>query len=372
MNDAAERAFFLEEFRQRTLLIAVGPVAPSADRVRLSDTLDESVRALLANATRVLLISAGMSELGADALARRHGTSAVSGLQPSKPEGIDELAGLWIDLDERGVAVVDVGDDVTSDIACAAAQLATRLRADKLVLTDAGGGWGTPTRSFADLEDLDGAVDTDESAVTERRPVMQAVREALAGGVSSVNLCRIDDLDTELFTFDGSGTLFTHDGYIRVAPLTLDDLPVVEELVAHGVDEGFLRPRPRVEVVRIALSGMGARVSSSGHLAAIGSLEVNRYANGGVGEVTCLYTVNRFAGEGAAGLLVESLVTSATGRGLRALFACTVSERAAVFFRRHGFRDVDHAQLPDAKWVGYDPERRAHISALWLDLEGAP
>ncbi len=348
---SAERAFFLEEFRQRTLLIAVaGGEVPTEASV---DDLVTLVKVLRANESRVVLMATGGDSLGPAALAERFGVDVRP--MPNDP---DELAELWIDLTGEGLVVVRVDASVVD----AGADLATRLRAEKLLLTDPRGGWGLPPRSFADLSDL-------EVVPEGREAVALAVRAALGGGVSSVNLCRLGELDAELFTFDGAGTLFTRDAYVRVSPLTIDDFPVVEELVSRGVQEGFLRPRPRAEVVRVAFGGLGARVAHSGHVAGIGSLETARYDDDKVGEVACLYTVNRFSGEGAGGQLLEGLVASAMDRGLEAVFACTVSERAAAFFERHGFYDVPREHVPAAKWVGYDPQRMARVRVLWLDLE---
>lgn len=354
VDEAPERAFFLEEFRHRTLLIAVG------DDARSSSGLPTLVQELIDNGSRVLLIA----PVG---IAGTFGRPVVEGLHLDEPAVIDRLASLWIELSDRGVAVVSSDHaDGSEDVSRLAAALAVRLRADKLVLTDPAGGWGSPPRSFAGAADLEG------STASPRPAIIAAVRSALDGGVQSVNLCRFGDLDEELFTFDGAGTLFTADAYLQVRPLSLDDLPVFEELVHRGVEDGFLRPRPRTEVVRVALNGMGARVAHSGHLAGIGSLETVRYDSEQVGEVECLYTVNRFAGEGAGGQLLEGLMAAAIGRGLKAVFACTVSDKASAFFMRHGFVEVPHGQIPAAKWEGYDPARRRRIRALWLDLEAIP
>ena len=251
---------------------------------------------------------------------------------------------------------------VEGSAAAVAAEVAGKLRAEKLVLTDPAGGWGDPPRSFADVADL-------EDDPADRLEIAAAVRHALAADVPSINLCRPADLDAELFTFDGAGTLFTRDAYVRVSPLSLDDLPVVEELVHRGVAEGFLRPRDRHEVVRVAFGGLCARVARNGHVVGIGSLETDRYLPEHVGEVACLYTVSRFAGEGAGGQLLEGLVALAMDLGLRAVFACTVSEHAAAFFERHGFAHVPQEHLPSIKWDGYDEARRSDVRSLWLDLE---
>ena len=103
------------------------------------------------------------------------------------------------------------------------------------------------------------------------------------GGVTNVNLCRPEDIDRELFTFDGAGTLFTSGGYVELGPLRVDDLPAVERLVAQGTADGLLRPRTRLEVARLAVTGLGARVVGSGHLAGIVSLDTERLRGGRAG-----------------------------------------------------------------------------------------
>lgn len=348
---SAERAFFLSEFRHRTLLIALRPDTEEA--ASLGDGFAATLRELVANDTRVALFVPLDGPPSAASVAERFGSDLHS-----VPEDADQLADLWIALTEQKLVVLAT----TGSVAAVAAEVAGRLRAAKLVLTDPAGGWGDPTRSFADVGDLDDDPDG-------RTEVAAAIRHALVEDVHSINLCRPADLDAELFTFDGAGTLFTRDAYVRVSPLSLDDLPVVEELVQRGVVEGFLRPRPRQEVVRVAFGGLCARVARSGQVVGIGSLETDRYRPENVGEVACLYTVSRFSGEGAGAQLLEGLVASAMDRGLRAIFACTVSEHAAAFFERHGFAHVPQEQLPPEKWDGYDEARRSSVRSLWLDLE---
>ena len=122
------------------------------------------------------------------------------------------------------------------------------------------------------------------------------------------------------------------------------------------------------EIARLAVSGIGAKVAGREHLAGLVGLEVDAYVDEAVGEVACLYTVSRFSGAGAGGLLVDGLVERARADGLRAVFAVTVSDAAAAFFGRKGFVEVPRDQLPEAKWAGYDPARQAHVRCLWRDL----
>jgi N-acetylglutamate synthase-like GNAT family acetyltransferase len=51
------------------------------------------------------------------------------------------------------------------------------------------------------------------------------------------------------------------------------------------------------------------------------------------------------------------------------VFACTIDERAQVFFARQGFASVSPAEVPAAKWVGYERQRRARLKVLRYDLE---
>lgn len=273
---------------------------------------------------------------------------------------VDWMARLWLAVNDGPSVVVEVADGAESTVA---AGLATAVRAVKLVITDPEGGWGEPPRSFADVLDSGQGY---QEALAHRQGgrVVPAIERALAGGVTSANLCRAEDLDRELFTFDGTGTLFTSGGYLRLDRLRVDDLPAVEALVAQGVADGVLRSRDREEVARLAVTGLGARVLGSDHLSGIVSLDRETYRDDLVGEVACLYAVSRFSAAGAGGLLVDGLVEQAEAAGLRAVFAVTVSEAAAAFFERKGFVEVDHDELPAAKWDGYDPDRKARARAF--------
>ncbi len=344
MNAAAgiaERAFFREEFQRRTVVIAW--------RDGASDDIVEVVRELLAGTSRVLVVAEDRDGRPAEV------AEALGAVSVPAPVTADDLAALWTDLEDTGRRVVATPGDPAGP----AAAVAGRLGVHKLVITDPAGGCG---RSFASRADL-------ETPGVLTPELVDAVRAALDGGVGGVNLCRSADLDTELFTFDGAGTLFTADTYVLVNRLRAADLGVVTQLVARGVAEGYLRPRTRVEVARLALDGLGARVGPSRLLAGFGALETERYAATDVAEITCLYTVNRYEGEGVGGQLVAGLVEAARRRGVRAVFACTVSARATALFERAGFRQVALDRLPAEKWVGYDPARRNVVTATWLDLD---
>jgi N-acetylglutamate synthase-like GNAT family acetyltransferase len=88
-----------------------------------------------------------------------------------------------------------------------------------------------------------------------------------------------------------------------------------------------------------------------------------------VGELTALYTLTRFAGEGVAVELVKQILNEARERPLRYVFACTAEERAAKFFIRIGFHRVGPRDVAPAKWRGYDRARIARLYIFRYDLD---
>ncbi|WP_421119034.1 GNAT family N-acetyltransferase [Aquihabitans daechungensis] len=344
---ASERAFYVDEFAGETLVAAIGE--PSSATL---EAVQRAARSLAGGRGRLLLV------VDADVA----GDAEIGGILPAEPVVLEapegELDGAW--LAELWLAITDRREVVVGaergEGAMVGARMAVALRARKLVLTDERGGWGRPPRSFADIETH---ADAFQAQLADRQggAVVAALQAALDGGVVNVNLCRPEDIDRELFTFDGAGTLFTSGSYVALDRLRVDDLPAVERLVAQGTADGLLRPRTRSEVARLAVGGLGARVVGSGHLAGIVSLDAETYRDHGLGEVACLYTVSRFSGAGAGALLIDGLLDQASSTGLEAVFAVTVSDAAAAFFDRKGFVEVGHDEIPSAKWAGYDPDR---------------
>ncbi|WP_206673628.1 GNAT family N-acetyltransferase [Pseudactinotalea terrae] len=353
----AERAFFVEEFRGVTIVVSL-PALTDAGVAAVGRV----VSGFEPGDTRFVLVVKDLED--AERLRQEFPAPAAVVTSPTVWEDAG-MAGLWLTVaDEDRVIVVANPDGVAET----AGFLAAGLRASKVVLTDPGGGWGSPPRSFADLEILRLGL---LGELTRRGigNLLPAAEAALRGGAFSVNLCRAEDLELELFTFDGAGTLLTLGGYVTLAQLRVDDLPAVEALVAQGVTDGVLKPRSRAEIARMAVGGLGARVVRTGHLAGVVGLETDLYAGEGVGEVSGLITVSEFSGAGAGGMLLEGLLGHAANLGLRAVFAVTVSSDAATFFAHRGFREVSREELPKAKWRDYDTARLAVARCFWRDVE---
>lgn len=339
----SEKDFYLQEFRGRTLAIAI-PGELSARARELDAVLDE----LRANGTRVVLIVQGGSA-GLD------GHEVVHAAAP-RLEGA-----VWRALRRRPVVVV-----TADDLAAACLTVATRLRLFKLVRIGEHASVRTPAggrRSFVDLPELERILSAGDDV--PGRDLLREIEALLRAGVPNVNLCELGGLGDELFSYSGSGTLFTSERYVEVRRLGIEDFDAAADLIARGVEEGYLAPRDEPAVDALLADGYGAFAGGQ-HLAGIAALRIR--AGVDAGEIASLYTLTRFAGEGIGRHIVGSLVARAADEALAYVYACTTSDRAAAFFERNGFAEVPHDRVPAEKWSGYDPARRAQIRCFRREL----
>jgi N-acetylglutamate synthase-like GNAT family acetyltransferase len=343
-----EKGFYLSEFRGRTLGFVV-PRGEGAATVGFESVLRE----LEANSTGVVVISPDPEAATGDLL-----TPLVSS------EG-DRLEGaVWRTLQRS--ARVGMAVDAPQGFEATCRALAVRLGVAKLIWVDPQGGLLRSKgnrRSFVDLEELADLVGGQTHG--DRTPLLREIDAALRGGIPSVNLCTPDGLWDEIFTYAGSGTLFTRERYVTVRRLCVDDFSAAHDLVARGVTEGYLAPRSDEEIDRVFANGIGAFVEGR-HLAGIGALFPLEAAN--CGEIASLYTLTRFLGEGVGGHLVAALLERARSLGYDFVFACTTTDQVAGFFERQGFHRVPAEKIPDDKWRNYDPLRRPRVRSLLRDL----
>ena len=346
----SEKGFYLDDFRGKTVAIAV----PAAD-LRDPSELIRVVSELSSNETRVLVISTERS-----ALYRVVGDHVISVAQP-RLEGT-----VWRHLRESFRVGLMVGGSIAFAGACREA--AVRLGIGKLVWIDRDGGIVKPDgerTSFVHLEELREIVSAPMRRSERREQLLREVQAMLEAGVPAVNVCSLAGLHDELFTYGGSGTLFTHERYVVVRRLGVDDFDAASDLIARGTAEGFLAPRDDEQLDAVLASGFGAFIEGY-HLAGIGALLVDRAAR--CAEVASMYTLTRFMGEGVGGHLVAHALARAEALGLGFVYACTLSERVASFFERNGFVRVSDDALPDAKWRGYSADRRAALTCLRADV----
>jgi len=347
----SEKDFYLAEFRFRTLGIAL---PGSIDGLETLDfVLDEFAR----NDTRVVLLSSDPGLLG------RYARGAV--LSAAEPRWAGKL---WRALRSNPCAslVVEPGPD----LADRCREIALQLGLLKLVWIDDEGGLGRQgelRHSFMDLVQLDALI-ADQAqchqamgAKPERLALLPQIREMVACGVPTVNLCSLAGLADELFTYAGSGTLFTRERYTDVRSLALDEFDAAHDLISRGVQEGYLVARSDEELEWVLSNAFGVFVEGR-YLAGIGALLPT--ARGDEGEIVSLYTLTRFVGGGVGEHLIRFALELARRRGFGAVFACTTSPRVESFFERYGFHAVSPEALPAEKWRDYSDERRERVRCL--------
>jgi amino-acid N-acetyltransferase len=348
----SERTFYLSEFRGKTLAIAV-PAGEIEALPRIRSVLDD----LEAGGSAVLMLCPDAAVLEQ----QLPGAPVPATLERLEAE-------VWRRLRERprlGIAMESADRFVSG-----CREVAVRLGIFKLVWIDRRGGLRGATErrhSFVDLAELHSLLEGEGSGLLnrDRLAFWREVAAMLEAGLPAVNVCCSEDLGEELFTYAGSGTLFTRDRYMDLRRLGIDDFDAAHDLIQRGVEEGYLVERSQEEVDRILATAFGAFVGGH-HLAGIGALLPG--GDGRSGEIASLYTLTRFLGEGVGGSLLGFACSRARELGLAQVYACTTSERVGAFFERNGFRAVSRDEIPAAKWRGYDPERRSRVRCYSREL----
>jgi N-acetylglutamate synthase-like GNAT family acetyltransferase len=329
-----EKQFYLRSFRHRSFVIHVAhpytakDVRPLVSELIENDTVVVTVASNASRRLEPLKIAAPRSatldedlvELGSHLLSR--GAAWVR--KPSRLHGLRAL-----------------------DFSC---RLAVRLGVHKLVVVDPRGGLHSETvhRSFIDAPTALRLARSGADLGGWRANEIERIVDALRAGVEAVNLTTADDIEAELFTYEGAGTLVTADDYCRVAPLRADDFAQAHDLLDRGEREGFLLPRDAHARARLLLCGYGAWFE--GRLAGVAGLETELYRRERYAEIIGLYTITRFKGEGVGSDMLDYLLGVAEDKGCHAVFACTANDRAGSFFLRNGFVRVSPSDVPAEKW----------------------
>jgi len=378
-RDFDEKEFYLDEFHERSLLFALH----AEDLVSETDSHAalEIFKTLLRNETRVLMLLE--TENGVEpqqCVAGLHKQLARAVKMPSaRPlifatnEPPDQLCiRMWEVLRDTRICVGLWSPGATTSLVRCAQQIAVGLRIYKLVYIDPLGGLtleGKPL-SFLNglgLQDLLGQGRAEEKGLGDRRPVLEAIHDALQGGVTSVSLCPMAGVGRELFSYEGCGTMFTRGDYCQVEKLGIDDFHEVEMLLQRAEGAGYLKSRTQGETALLLLHGYGARLGPA-DMEPAGFCALFPYPEDHAAEIVGLFTITRYQGEGVGGRLVDAMVGEGERLGLAYVFACTTQESAQRLFARHGFQRVVPEAVSATKWQGYDPVRRQQVAVYRRNL----
>jgi len=340
----SERDFYLTEFRGRHIGIVL-PATGGDPFEQLSGTLE----ALAVNGTGVVLFASSRAPW----ISRE--TGAI------RPDLEPAWAGrVWRSIADRGHAVVELAED---DWATQSAAAAIQLGLMKAVWIRKSGAMLDPDGQRISVVALDSTAlaEMGQNDRAAQDLPLETIRRMLVGGIASVSVCRLDDLDAELFSYAGAGTFFSRERYTEVRSLTLEDFHLAANLLKQGETEGYLAVRDADAIERLLGHGFGVFVEGR-YLA--GFCALLPYADSAVGEIAGLYTVTRFAGEGVGGQLVRHALEEAGRSGLHSVFACTTSERVEGFFLRNGFARIERTEVPASKWDHYPSDRMKRVRCL--------
>lgn len=267
-------------------------------------------------------------------------------------------------LDERYIVLLpplgysNAGEAYALNAASLAAEAATALGADKLIVYDA-------------IEQLNGISQMSPSALAallgkndcpqgSRSRLVEALLRATRGGVARGHLISyVSDgaLLRELFTAEGVGTQVSEDDYRTVRPAQASDIPAILELIRPLEDAGLLvrRPRNRLEadIGHFHVAELDARV--------IGCCAL--YPQGNAMELACLavHPGHRSVVDGKT--LGERLLAHARevaqAHGAESLFILTT--RAEDWFAARGFRLAEPDALPASKQALYNYRRNSKV-----------
>lgn len=352
----SEREFYLAEFRRRSIGFA-WPADEAPDAEVLADLVSE----LVANQTRVVLLSA-----------REDVFAAVGIGAPIDATTEDFAPRLWRSLASNGCGGLRLPRGGFDE---AVRRSALGLRLAKLVWVQSmppiARSAGSGRASVVDLAHLASLLDetSDSEALgfvarPEGRALLEAIRDLIGAGLPSVNVCAPAELAQELLTYAGAGTFFTRDRYAEVRSLGLDDFDPASDLISRGEADGFLVPRDAASRDAVLAHGVGLFIEGR-YLAGIGA--ILPYPEERAVEVASLYALTRYVGEGVGGQIVRFAIERAREQGLAYVFSCTTSARVEAFFVREGFRVVAPDALPKRKWENYAQERRARVRCLRFD-----
>ncbi|WP_193771082.1 GNAT family N-acetyltransferase [Candidatus Magnetaquicoccus inordinatus] len=253
-------------------------------------------------------------------------------------------------------------------------RLGLQLRMSRLLWLEQEGGISDEQGQIQGFFNSARLADLLRSTDLRRYSLLHGFQRLLAGGVKAIVLCRMSELEQELFTYQGRGSFFSRHPYCRVRRLGLDDFAQSVAIIRKGEQEGFLLPRSDELLAQVLAGSFGAFILED-RLAGLCSLHTAGYQEEKMGEIVSLYTLTRFQGVGVGRQLLSHLVQEARQQGLLYLFACTRHEPVAAFFQRcrlgrhrHSFYRVAAEELPAAKWQGYDPLRKQQMICLRLNL----
>ena len=241
-----------------------------------------------------------------------------------------------------------------------AAQLASALKAEKLIFVIEGRGVVNPEGEFVSTLTAQQAENLLKAGHLQRdvTAYLPYAVKATRDGIPRAHLVSHHEdgsLLSELFTSGGTGTMIARDALVKVRTATIDDIGSILNIVRPLEEKGILVRRSR-EHLEMDI----ARYSVLEHDGKIyGCVAMHPFPEAGMAELACLAVSSEKREHGFGESLLHHVEYKARTQGLKALFVLTT--QTAHWFIERGFAEADRATLPMAKQAFYNHQRRSKI-----------
>jgi amino-acid N-acetyltransferase len=238
-----------------------------------------------------------------------------------------------------------------------AGAVASALKADKLVFIHRDLGEGDSHPSSLSTRDCEDLLRGNEIPGEMKNLLRQAI-SAIQAQVKRVHLIdqAVDGgLLLELFTRDGCGTMVTNLFYEGIRPANIDDIGGVLSLIEPLQSNGVLVERSR-EQLELEIAHFQVIEKDGMVIACIACIPD---ADSKLAEIACLAVHDDYQRAGLGKQLLHVVEQKAMKSGISQLYALTT--RTSHWFIEHGFVESGDFQLPPARQVNFNPDRRSKI-----------
>jgi amino-acid N-acetyltransferase len=241
------------------------------------------------------------------------------------------------------------------EVAC---EVATVLKADKLILLGTNAGWLADQILIRELTTAEANPLLAHATNSEQKRLLNAATHACIKGVARSHIISYQQdgaLLEELFTHDGSGTLITQENYEQTRTAILDDVDGIIELIRPLEEADILVPRSRE---RIEDEINYFTVCERDGLI-IGCAALYPLPDKLSGEVACVAVHPHYRNHHRGDHLLRFLEKSAATSGMKQLFVLTT--QTAHWFTERGFQSSSVDELPLERQTLYNFQRNSKV-----------
>ena len=248
-----------------------------------------------------------------------------------------------------------------------ATAIATAIQADKLLLLSEDPALqerpGDLIRQLTTMEAEQRLSELTESDTAQHLHLEEAIR-ASRSGVQRVHLLdhrQPGSLLLELFTRQGTGTLISASAFQEVRPARVQDISGIMDLITPLQERGILAPRSSESILQ-DLDKFYV-IDQDGMITTCAALY--SFPDHGMGELACVAVHPDYRTGKRGDHLLNTIEQKARRLGLHHIFVLTT--QSSHWFQEKGFRAATVDELPKARQLNYNNQRRSRVLIKAID-----